>query len=133
MLDRADYVIVLTSDYPDNLRWLPSAKIADRINAMVRERFDLAKTIIPLGEPGEVQIYRRYELEWTDGAYPIEVFRGERLRWLRRSSHIETPPKIECIAFRIFGTGRSELISNRSSDGKQYPASPVEHFRYQFG
>ena len=26
LLDRADYVIALTRDYPDNLLWLPSAK-----------------------------------------------------------------------------------------------------------
>ena len=109
LLDRADYVIVLTGGYHDDLLWLPSAKIADRINAMVRERFDLAKTIIPPGQPGEVQIYKhRPELEWTGGAYPIEIFHGERFRWLRRSAHIEIPPGTECITFRIFGTGRPD-------------------------
>jgi hypothetical protein len=109
LLDRADYVIVLTGGYPDDLPWLPSAKIADRINAMVRERFELAKTIIPPGQPGEVQIYRgRPGPEWTGGAYPSEIFRGERFRWLRRSAHIEIPPGTECITFRIFGTGRSD-------------------------
>ena len=59
LLDRADYVIALTRDNPDNLLWLPSAKIADQVNAMLRERFDLAKTIIPPAEPGEIQIYSR--------------------------------------------------------------------------
>jgi hypothetical protein len=59
LLDRADYVIALTRDNPDNILWLPSAKIADQVNAMLRGRFDLAKTIIPPAEPGEIQIYSR--------------------------------------------------------------------------
>jgi hypothetical protein len=59
LLDRADYVIALTGDYPDKLLWLPSAKITDQVHAMIRERFDLVKTIIASAEPGEVQIYGR--------------------------------------------------------------------------
>jgi hypothetical protein len=49
----------LTRDYPDNLLWLPSAKVADQVSAMLRERFDLAETITPPAQSGEIQIYRR--------------------------------------------------------------------------
>ena len=45
---------------------------------------------------------------WTDGAYPVEVFHGERFRWLRRSAKLALPLGTECVAFRIFGTNRSD-------------------------
>jgi hypothetical protein len=59
LLGRSDYVITLTPDYPDILRWLPGAKLADKINGMLGAEtgFELAKTIIAPGEPGEIRIY----------------------------------------------------------------------------
>jgi hypothetical protein len=59
LLNRADYVIALTRDNPDAIPWLPSAKIADQLNAMLPEKFELAKTIVPPEQPGEVRIYRK--------------------------------------------------------------------------
>lgn len=61
LFGRSDYVITLTPDHPDSLRWLPSAKLADKINGMLDAEtgFELAKTILPPGEPGEMRIYRK--------------------------------------------------------------------------
>ena len=59
LLSQADYVIALTRDYPDRIPWLPSAKIADQLNAMLPEKFELAKTIVPPARPGEVRICRK--------------------------------------------------------------------------
>jgi hypothetical protein len=58
MLDRADYVIALSNNYSDVLRWLPNANVADRVHALLAEKFDLAKTIDPPSQPGEILIYR---------------------------------------------------------------------------
>ena len=63
LLSRSDYVITLTEEYPNSLSWLPSAKLATPLNAMLGRttNFELVKTIIPPAEPGEVRIYRRVE------------------------------------------------------------------------
>jgi hypothetical protein len=58
MLGRADYVIALSNNYPDVLRWLPGANVADRVHALLAEKFDLAKMIDPPSQPGEILIYR---------------------------------------------------------------------------
>ena len=61
LLSRSHYVITVTEEYPNGLSWLPSAKLATPLNAMLGPTtdFELVKTIIPPGEPGEVRIYRR--------------------------------------------------------------------------
>jgi hypothetical protein len=58
---RADYVVMLSVDYPDILRWTPSAKIvSDIADAIGRdEGLELVKTIALSSEPGTVRIYRR--------------------------------------------------------------------------
>jgi hypothetical protein len=59
LLGKSDYVITFTGDYPDGLRWLPSAKITDKINAKLTDGFDLAKAIEPPAQAGKILIYRR--------------------------------------------------------------------------
>jgi hypothetical protein len=61
LLSRSHYVITVTEEYPNSLSWLPIAKLITPLNAMLGPTtgFELVKTIIPLGEPGEVRIYRR--------------------------------------------------------------------------
>ncbi|MGQ0456438.1 MAG: hypothetical protein ACT4OU_05185 [Hyphomicrobium sp.] len=63
LLAQSHYVVTITSDYPDRLGWLPSAKIAGEVSAMLGPQtgFTLAKTIVSPSEPGEIRIYKRQE------------------------------------------------------------------------
>lgn len=61
LLGQSHYVITLTSDYPSGVSWLPGAKIADQVNAILGPQtgFELVKTIVPANDPGEIRVYRR--------------------------------------------------------------------------
>jgi hypothetical protein len=72
----------------------------------------------------QVEAQSLEEGKWVTGAYPIEVFRGQSFQWLKKSANLELRPGAECVAFRIFGTGRSDPSQTIRITGKNI--TPVE-------
>jgi hypothetical protein len=56
---RSDYLILISTDYSDTVKWTPSIKIANDLFAQVSQNnsFELAKSIST--DPGQIRIYRR--------------------------------------------------------------------------